>query len=129
MAWKFSSEHAEIALASRDDFVAALQQQAGVRVDEFVAKLIYTEVVANVVRHAPGGIFIALEADGDAHWLCVSDEGPPFEWRPSLPTDPYTERGRGLFLIDRYADTVFVERLPAKGNVVRIRFKNLEATL
>jgi len=123
MAWQFSSEHAETALTSRDDFVAALRQQAGGLVDEFVAKMIYTEAVANVIRHAPGAILIVLETDADAHWLSVFDEGPPFDWEPTLPSNPYVEGGRGLFLIDRYADSVVVERLRVGGNVVRIKFR------
>ncbi len=121
MAWQFASEDAETALGSRDDFVAALHQQFGAPIDEFAAKVLYTEVVANAVRHAPGSIRIVLEARDDAHWLSVFDEGPPFDWTPRLPADLYGEGGRGLFLIDRYSDCVAVERLATGGNAVRIK--------
>ncbi len=121
MAWQFSSEDAETALESRDDFVAALRQQFGTPIDEFAAKVLYTEVVANTVRHAPGAIRIVLEARNDVHWLCVFDEGPPFDWKPALPSDLYGEGGRGLFLIDRYSDCVAVERLATGGNAIRIK--------
>jgi anti-sigma regulatory factor (Ser/Thr protein kinase) len=122
-AWTFSSERAENAFDSRNDFVAALRRHAAVPVDEFVAKIIYTELVANVVRHAPGPIQILLERDGNDLWLHVCDRGTPFEWRPALPENPYAERGRGQFLVTRYAQEVVVERPFAHGNVVRIRLK------
>jgi anti-sigma regulatory factor (Ser/Thr protein kinase) len=122
-AWEFSSDRAENALGSRNDFVAALQRDATHPVDEFVAKLVYTEVVANVVRHAPGPIGILLERDGADRWLHVFDRGGPFECRAALPDDPYVEGGRGLFLISRYSQEVVVERLSSGGNVVRIKLK------
>ena len=120
MAWQFSSEHAERALGVRDEFVAALER-LDPQVDTFVIKLIFTEVVANVVRHAPGPIELFLDADGDDFWLSVFDRGPQFEWNARLPEDPYVEGGRGLFLIDRYARKIVVERRPLGGNVVRIQ--------
>jgi anti-sigma regulatory factor (Ser/Thr protein kinase) len=120
-AWGFSSERAENALDSRNDFVAALHRHTAPPVDEFVAKLIYTELVSNVIRHAPGPIRILLERDGAEHWLHVFDRGAPFEWRPELPGDPYGEGGRGLFLISRYSQEVVIERPSAGGNLVRIR--------
>jgi anti-sigma regulatory factor (Ser/Thr protein kinase) len=122
-AWGFSSERAESALDSRNDFVAALHRHTTASVDEFVAKLIYTELVSNVVRHAPGPIRILLERDGAEHWLHVFDRGAPFEWRPALPEDPFFEGGRGLFLISLYSDEVVVERPSEGGNVVRIRLR------
>ena len=120
-AWQFSSERAESALDSRSDFVAALHRHALPPVDDFGAKVIYTELVSNVIRHAPGPIRILLECDGAEHWLHVFDRGAPFEWRPALPDDPYVEGGRGLFLISRYSQEVVIERPSAGGNVVRIR--------
>ena len=120
-AWTFSSERAENALDFRNDFVVALQRHVTRPVEEFVAKLIYTELVSNVVRHAPGPIQIILQRHGPDHWLHVFDRGLPFEWRPALPDDPNDEGGRGLFLISQYAQEVVVERPSAGGNVVRIR--------
>ena len=122
-AWTFSSERAEDALDFRNDFVVALQGQVTRPVEAFVAKLIYTELVSNVVRHAPGPIQILLQRVGADHWLHVSDRGAPFDWRPALPDDPYDQGGRGQFLISRYAQEVLVERPSAGGNVVRIRLK------
>jgi anti-sigma regulatory factor (Ser/Thr protein kinase) len=122
-AWRFSSERAENALGSRNDFVAALHRQTGAPVDEFVAKVIYTELVSNVIRHAPGPIQILLERNGAEHWLHVFDRGAPFEWCPALPDDPFGEGGRGLFLISSYSQEVLIERPAGGGNVVRIRLK------
>jgi anti-sigma regulatory factor (Ser/Thr protein kinase) len=126
-SWRFSSERAETALDSRNDFVAALRRHTALPVDEFVAKLIYTELVSNVIQHAPGPIRILLESDGEEHWLHVFDLGASFEWRPVLPDDPYFEAGRGLFLISLYSQEVLVERPSVGGNVVRIRLKGSAA--
>lgn len=126
-AWRFSSERAENALASRNDFVAALHRHRAFPVDEFVAKLIYTELVSNVIRHAPGPIRILLEHDGAEYWLHVFDRGAPFEWRAALPDDPFLQGGRGLFLISQYSQEIIIERPSAGGNVVRIRLNGSAA--
>ena len=126
-AWQFSSERAENALESRNEFVAAFHRQAGTPIDEFVAKVVYTELVSNVIRHAPGPIRILLQRDGAEHWLNVFDRGDPFEWRPELPDDPLGEGGRGLFLISQFSREVVIERWAAGGNVVRIRLKGSAA--
>jgi anti-sigma regulatory factor (Ser/Thr protein kinase) len=123
-AWQFWSDRAEAALASRDDFVIALQRQSGGEVDAFVAKLIYTELVANVIRHAPGPIHIVLDLQNEKLWLSVSDRGPPFEWRPTLP-GVLAESGRGMFLISRYAQEVKIERGAIDGNVIRVLLTDL----
>jgi anti-sigma regulatory factor (Ser/Thr protein kinase) len=122
-AWKFSSERAESALESRNDFIAALHLHSTFPVDEFAAKLVYTELVANVVRHASGPIHILLDQDGADRWLHVFDRGAPFNWLPALPKDPYLESGRGLFLVSQYAQEVVIERPLGGGNVVRIKLK------
>jgi anti-sigma regulatory factor (Ser/Thr protein kinase) len=123
VAWDFSSGVAEDALKARDEFVTALHRQMNRPIDDFVAKLIFTELVGNVIRHAPGPIRISLELDGDEHWLHVFDRGPAFEWRSALPDDPYVGGGRGLFLISLYAEEVIVERPAAGGNGVHIKLK------
>ena len=122
-AWRFSSDRAENALESRNDFVAALHRHMAPPVDEFVAKVIYTELVTNVIRHAPGPIQILLEREGAEHWLRVCDRGAPFEWRSALPDNPCSEGGRGMFLISQYSQEVVIERPTGGGNVVRIRLK------
>jgi len=126
-AWRFSSDRAENALDSRNDFVETLRRYSVPPVDDFVAKVIYTELVSNVVRHAPGPIRILLERDGASHWLHVFDRGAPFTWSPALPDDPYVEGGRGLFLISQYSQEVVIERPSAGGNLVRIRLRGTAA--
>lgn len=118
MAWRFSSDRAENALEVREAFLNAVQGLHG-KVDDFTVRLIFTELVANVIRHAPGPIEISLDGAEDNLWLHVTDSGPPFEWRPLIP-DISAERGRGLFLVLQCAQAVSLERTP-EGNVVHVQ--------
>jgi len=119
MAWRFSAERADCALDAREAFVDTLQG-ANRTVDGFTARLIFTELVANVVRHAPGPIEISLDAIDERLWLHVSDRGPPFEWRPLIP-GRNAESGRGMFLISQCVADVAVERTRV-GNTVHVKF-------
>jgi anti-sigma regulatory factor (Ser/Thr protein kinase) len=87
---------------------------SGSGVDEFAAKLIYTELIGNVVRHAPGAVEIALQSDGQRVLLEVSDDGPGFEPARGLPP-ALAENGRGLFLVAQFADRMWVEANPHRG--------------
>jgi len=118
MAWRFSTDRADRALDVREAFLRVLHD-GNDRVDTFIAHLIFTELVANVIRHTPGPIDIALDAAGDSLWLHVGDRGPPFELNPVIPA-PHAERGRGLYLISQYAADLSVERT-SEGNVVHVR--------
>lgn len=116
--WRFASDSAVDALSKRDDFVAALQNHSGAIVDVCAAKIVFTELAANVVLHAPGPIAITLEV-GDSHAiLTVADSGPGFIFAPSLPGDLLGAGGRGLFLVSRNCAAVSVERSEATGTRV-----------
>jgi anti-sigma regulatory factor (Ser/Thr protein kinase) len=66
------------------------------------AEIIFGELVANVVRHAPGPIEITAHSDGlGLVTLAVSDTGPAFTVAPALPASLLSESGRGLYVVSK----------------------------
>lgn len=114
LLWRFRTERPREALAERPRFLAAVRTHSGSSLDDFAAKLIYTELVGNVVRHAPGAVEIKLHSEGRSVLLEVSDDGPGFRPAAGLPP-AHAERGRGLFLVAQYADRMWIERNPNRG--------------
>jgi PAS domain S-box-containing protein len=118
--WEFDSIDAEGARRARNDFTLRLRA-AGLRGDEVSsAELVFGELIGNVVRYAPGRLVVLLDVSTDAPVLHVLDEGPGFEFRPRLPADVLSERGRGLFLATAFADEVSVERRRGGGSHARV---------
>lgn len=117
--WRFASKSAVDALRKRNDFLASLQKHAGSMSDDVnAARVVFTELVANVVLHAPGPIAITLEVTDSYAVLTVADSGPGFVFAPALPSDPLSNGGRGLFLVSRLAAAVSVRRLDGVGTRV-----------
>jgi anti-sigma regulatory factor (Ser/Thr protein kinase) len=91
--------------------------------DDFIdrAELIFGELLGNVVRHAPGSLEISVDSDEDSMVLHVIDSGPPFALdRRRLPDDVFSERGRGLFIVEQLASDVRVERVVNRGNHISV---------
>ena len=66
------------------------------------AEIIFGELVANVVRHAPGPIQITARSDGRGRvTLNVFDTGQAFTVRPALPASLLSESGRGLYVVSK----------------------------
>lgn len=116
--WMYESHDAATALIERASFISALARHRGGRLDETAAKIVYTELVTNVVRHAPGPIRIVLVADGGDVILDVSDCGSRFRFEPRLPADCYSEGGRGLYLVSQVAVSVRLEPRSPMGSRV-----------
>jgi anti-sigma regulatory factor (Ser/Thr protein kinase) len=116
--WRFASNSARDALGVRNDFIASLQKHAGSFIDVNAAKVVFTELVANVVLHAPGPIAVTLEIADSHTILTVADTGRGFVFAPTLPCNPFSEGGRGLFLVSRFAVAVSVNRLDGAGTSV-----------
>ncbi|HEY0382365.1 MAG TPA: ATP-binding protein, partial [Candidatus Elarobacter sp.] len=74
------------------------------------------------LRHTPGTVELILEAHAGRVVLHLLDKGPGFEFSPRLPSDLYSEFGRGLFLIACFATDFSVERRPGGGSHARITF-------
>lgn len=108
--WSYKTQNAAIALAEREHLVEVLRQHSGWSVDEVAARVVFTELVGNVIRHAPGPIDITLECDGKSVRLNVGDKGPGFALHAKLPEDMLMEGGRGLFIVSCFATHVQVEK-------------------
>lgn len=106
MVWSFRSADAREALACCHQFLAAVRDEASLPVDTFASSLIYSELVTNVVYHTPGGIEISVDVQDNDAVLTVADEGPGFALAPALPSDLLADRGRGLFLVSKFAKDV-----------------------
>jgi PAS domain S-box-containing protein len=121
-SWRFQADDANSAGHARNAFVAHLRQRS---LDPDVveaAMLVFGELVANVVRHAPGPIEVELNVDDSDLLLYVRDRGPAFSpGKPSLPADVMSEGGRGLYLVRMHASQPTVTTRFGGGNEVCVR--------
>ena len=85
-------------------------------------ELIFAELIGNALRHAPGTVELILETHEDRVVMHLLDKGPGFAFSPRLPSDLYSEAGRGLFLIAYFATNFVVERRAGGGSHARITF-------
>ena len=67
------------------------------------AEIVLAELVGNLVRHAPGEAMFVIDGRPGHVVLHVLDDGPGYRFLSRLPTDTFSERGRGLFLISALA--------------------------
>jgi serine phosphatase RsbU (regulator of sigma subunit)/anti-sigma regulatory factor (Ser/Thr protein kinase) len=118
MRWQFEAADARAAYTLRDEFFASLSRAGAKEDDVSMCGLIFSELIGNAVRHAPGALSVSLEYSGGGVKLHVIDSGPGFTYEPSLPDSIWAEGGRGLFLVSTLAREVVVERLPGLGSHV-----------
>lgn len=119
--WRFDPRTSETAARVRAELRRALElherEDAVVRLD-----VIYAEILSNAVRHAPGVIEVEVECErsGGDVTLHVMDRGPGYRVSKALPSDLFSETGRGLFIISIHADHFLVERRAGGGSHARI---------
>lgn len=121
-SWRFQSDDAETAHHARNAFKAHLQQRKLEPERIEAAVLVFGELVANVVRHAPGPIEVELHWENGHPILYVRDRGPSFVLKdPALPSDPLAESGRGLYLVRTFASLKTVGKRSGGGNELCVR--------
>jgi serine phosphatase RsbU (regulator of sigma subunit)/anti-sigma regulatory factor (Ser/Thr protein kinase) len=121
LRWQFEAADARSAYAMREEFFASVRGLC--EPDEAqlaTCGVIFCELIGNAVRHAPGPLSVSLEQRDSALLLHVIDKGPGFAYRPRLPSNIWSESGRGLFLISKLAHKVEVERIPGLGSHVTV---------
>lgn len=98
---------------AQETFISWLRHCGIPEADQFQWKLVFTEALTNAIRY--GGkesenphILIELEARDGSLLLSVQQQGkgPDLDNAPKacLPEDPLSERGRGRFIIESFAD-------------------------
>jgi serine phosphatase RsbU (regulator of sigma subunit)/anti-sigma regulatory factor (Ser/Thr protein kinase) len=121
--WRFDPQWHDVARRARDEIAAALHDGSfSDNADDFSFEMIFAELCANLIRYAPGTIEILLENNAGAAILHVLDKGAGFQFAPRLPSDLFSERGRGLFLIAHLARDFTVDRRAGGGSHARIGF-------
>ncbi len=120
--WRFDPRWSDVAARARRELCAALEHTSLDRARFVDAELVVAELLGNALRHAPGTVELILEPHADLVVLHFLDAGPGFEFSPRLPSDLYSEFGRGLFLIRHFTTDFSVERRPGGGSHARITF-------
>jgi anti-sigma regulatory factor (Ser/Thr protein kinase) len=92
----------------------------GARPDQIAdAEVIFSELLGNAVRYAPGTVEVRVDWNRGYPVLHVIDEGPGFTYLPRLPRDAYAEAGRGLFLVSALTEDFHVSRRHVMGSHAR----------
>jgi GAF domain-containing protein/anti-sigma regulatory factor (Ser/Thr protein kinase) len=118
--WAFASDNSYAARRTRSEMLRQLRVQFGEMVDPYTSELIFGELVANVVRHAPGLVDVSLERRDGRPVLHFVDRGSGRRVRSQECTDVLAESGRGLWLIRQLGGGIEVERVPGYGTHVLV---------
>lgn len=86
------------------------------------AEIVIAELIGNLVRHAPGIVTFVVEPRPGHVRLHVLDDGPGYRFLSRLPSDAFSERGRGLFLISALAEAFQVTPRPFGGSHATLTF-------
>jgi len=100
--WTTVITRADEAWAARKSFSDYLRRFAAATSDLPAAELIFTELLSNALRFGYTKAEVSWQDDGAA-MLSILDRGNEFLVTDGLPVDSTSERGRGLFLVQRLA--------------------------
>jgi anti-sigma regulatory factor (Ser/Thr protein kinase) len=116
---RFDVNDVAAARAARDRLHAAMQAAGATSTMRGLAELALSELLANVLRHAPGIADMRCEITADAVVINVLDDGPGFSFLPRLPHDHFSESGRGLYILAQLVETFSVDVRPGGGSHAR----------
>jgi PAS domain S-box-containing protein len=86
------------------------------------AEIVLAELIGNLVRHTPGTATFVIDGGRGHVVLHALDDGPGYRFLSRLPTDTFSERGRGLFLISSLAEAFHVTPRSFGGSHACVRF-------
>lgn len=120
--WVFRGIDRSIMDTIRHEFEAMLEAHATADSDTYGARLILSELLSNVVRHAPGSFRLELDWSGEYAQLCLYDNGPGFASRGmfTVPDDILSISGRGLFLISQLSRSFTMTPRASGGLATRV---------
>jgi anti-sigma regulatory factor (Ser/Thr protein kinase) len=117
--WSLDVRDSIAAHAIRHEFALELHERGLSQQDVENAEVVLGELVGNTVRYAPGRIEIIGDWSGPAPVVHVLDRGPGFQHNAMLPADPYSESGRGLFIVSALTQDFRVHRREGGGSHAR----------
>lgn len=117
----FDVRDAEAARRARTTFLATLTERGFAPIELLNAELVFSELIGNVLRHAAteAEINVVIDCSSAQTVLHVLDRGRGFRHISRLPSDVYSESGRGLFLIAELTDDFTVTERPKGGSHAR----------
>jgi anti-sigma regulatory factor (Ser/Thr protein kinase) len=107
--WTFDSRDRLRAGDVRSTIAARLTERGASGANVFDADMVFSELMGNVYRYAPGRVHVRIDWRADTMVLHVLDDGPGFEFLPELPVDPMSERGRGLYIINALVEDFHIK--------------------
>jgi PAS domain S-box-containing protein len=119
--WAFHSDDATAARGVREGIVAAVAA-AGAGAEQIGdAETVFSELIANVVRHARGRCDVALDRSGPLPVLSVLDRGAGrgLTHTGFVRADAFAESGRGLFIVRSLAVDFSAAPRPGGGTHAR----------
>ena len=116
---KFDAHDARMAHDLRV-FIADFLRAYGAPGEQYdAAELVVGELLSNAVRHAGGPIEMHLTWSGEYPELSMLDNGPAYDPSLAVPEDPWSEGGRGLYIISLLTRSFHVTRLFGGVNETR----------
>lgn len=121
MDWCLDTLEPESLPTIRAELTDYLERHGKDGADLGAARTAASEVIANAVEHGSGQfVWISVDWSAELPVLSVHDLGRSFEPSVSLPEDPMSETGRGLFLATHCSEAMEVAAKRAGGSTVRI---------
>jgi anti-sigma regulatory factor (Ser/Thr protein kinase) len=117
--WRLQLSDSTSAPRARQEFEDYLRMHGGPGDDYAGAAVIFGEIVANVVVHAPGPIEIVVDWPDGRATMHVTDDGPPISLDTPMPS-PLADHGRGVPLVRRLARGVSTEVYAGAGKTVNV---------
>ena len=118
--WRFDVRSREAADAVRGAFLETLRRDGYPAQQRAVAEIVLGELLGNAVRYAAGTVDLTIEWESGHPIVHLLDRGPGFTFVAALPKDPFSERGRGLYLVHALAHEFHVTRRPDGGSHARV---------
>jgi len=118
-SWDVTVTSGTAAQTVRSSLTANLRAHGVSESEAKKAEIVLGELIGNVVRHAGKTARIMLDWTSSAPVLHVMDDGPGFSHIAMLPKDPYSESGRGLFIVSELTLDFRVNKRPHGGSHAR----------
>jgi serine phosphatase RsbU (regulator of sigma subunit)/anti-sigma regulatory factor (Ser/Thr protein kinase) len=117
--WRFAVDNADAAERARHAIIAVLKRYRASAQDTATTELIFSELIANVVRQGGADVEFALDLSAERAVLHALDRGPGYTYLPRLPEDSLNDSGRGLFIVRSSTHDLTVTRRADGGSHAR----------